>query len=284
MAFLELIKTVGSAFGTLIKPIGGKDTSGNAREIITTAEGDLLTSPFPPKMSAAMGFSTGKGTFIQNSFHFFNTGTGIQKLTAGGYTEQTTGSQRSVVSTSASDTNAAGTGVRKVYISFVTGAGALGAEVVNLNGTTPVNTVSTDIKNINFFCAADVGSTNLSVGTISLKAAAGGGGSTITTIPALETDSDSAVFFTPSDKKLYLDSLLIGTSDSGFAFVKYTNLISGGLSIYREVFNVFLDNNNPTFKMADNIIIVEPNGKLIIEIDPTNNNKIWYLTWSGWLR
>jgi hypothetical protein len=85
------------------------------------------------------------------------------------YTEQTVGAQRSLKSTSASDTNAAGTGARKVKITYdqddVTGPFT---ETVNLNGTTAVTTTATDICFIEMMEVTEVGSTGANVGTISL--------------------------------------------------------------------------------------------------------------------
>lgn len=43
MAFLELIKTIGAAFGTEIKPIGGIDPSSLARGIVTDASGNIVS-------------------------------------------------------------------------------------------------------------------------------------------------------------------------------------------------------------------------------------------------
>lgn len=98
------------------------------------------------------------------------------------YTEQTANAQRSIVSSSANDT-AAGTGARTVTLEYftVTGTGPF-TETITLNGTTPVNTVATDICYIEHLNVATVGSTGSNVGTISLKAATAGGGATIITI------------------------------------------------------------------------------------------------------
>jgi len=61
------------------------------------------------------------------------------------YPNQSVGEQMTIVSTSASDT-AAGTGARTIKLHYINAAGAYVHEIITLNGTTPVNTVATDIR------------------------------------------------------------------------------------------------------------------------------------------
>jgi hypothetical protein len=100
------------------------------------------------------------------------------------YTEQTSNAQRSIVSASANDT-AAGTGARTVLLTYftATGTGPF-TETITLNGTTPVNTVSTTICYIEHLTVVTAGSTGSNVGILSLKAATAGGGATIVTMAA----------------------------------------------------------------------------------------------------
>jgi len=98
------------------------------------------------------------------------------------YTEPTSAAQRSVGSSSASDT-AAGVGARTVRLTYFdnTGAGPF-TEIVTMNGVTPVNTVSTTIRFIEKVDVVTVGSTASNVGTITLFGSTGGGGGTVGTI------------------------------------------------------------------------------------------------------
>jgi hypothetical protein len=109
------------------------------------------------------------------------------------YTEQTTNAQRSIASASTNDT-AAGTGARTVKIEYLdqTGAGPF-TETVTLNGTTYVNTVATNICFIEQITVLTAGSTGSNVGILTLKAATGGGGTTIGTIAAGDTLCVTAV-------------------------------------------------------------------------------------------
>jgi hypothetical protein len=99
------------------------------------------------------------------------------------YTEQTTGAQRSLASSSANDT-AAGTGARQVTITYCNSTLTVRkTETVTLNGTAAVATVNTDICFIEKIVVTSVGSNGSNVGTISLFVNNAGGGGTISTIP-----------------------------------------------------------------------------------------------------
>ena len=98
------------------------------------------------------------------------------------YNEQTSNAQRSIASASANDTSA-GTGARTIKITYYTSAG-LGPyeETVALNGTTPVNTVATNICFIEKMEVITVGSGGTNAGVVTLYVSTGGGGGTIGTI------------------------------------------------------------------------------------------------------
>lgn len=83
------------------------------------------------------------------------------------------GIQMRAVSTSASDT-AAGTGARTVRITYLDANYYTQHETITLNGTTPVNTVATNILRVQDFHVATVGSSDTgSAGDISLTNMAG---------------------------------------------------------------------------------------------------------------
>lgn len=109
-----------------------------------------------------------------------------QAVRASTYTEQTTNGQRSIVSSSAQD-SAAGTGARSLKITYQDeNLSGVKEEIVIPNGTTPVNTVATDICYIEKIDAVETGSAGLSAGNIQLKAAVAGGGATVAQINALD--------------------------------------------------------------------------------------------------
>ena len=82
------------------------------------------------------------------------------------------GIQLKVVSSSASDT-LLGTGARQVLLHYLNSAYIERSETLNLNGTTPVNTVATDITRIQNMHVLTVGSNGVAVGNISLTNLAG---------------------------------------------------------------------------------------------------------------
>lgn len=121
--------------------------------------------------------------------------------------EQTTNAQRSIVSSSASDT-AAGTGARTVEITYLTAAGAGPfTETLTLNGTTPVNTVATNICYVESIAVKTVGSNESNVGTLSLKATTGGGGATIMSMTAGDNRTLHTLRYVPAGSDIYITSV-----------------------------------------------------------------------------
>ncbi len=77
------------------------------------------------------------------------------------------GEQMTIVSTSVNDT-AGGTGVQSVDVMYLDDSGNVQTEVRALNGTTPVNTVVTNIRFINAFHSEATGTGGMAAGTISI--------------------------------------------------------------------------------------------------------------------
>lgn len=141
------------------------------------------------------------------------------------YTEQTTNAQRSIASASALDT-AAGTGAQQVTIIYYTSTGSGPfTEVVTLNGTAYVNTVSTNICFIEDIKVSRVGSTGANAGIITLKAATAGGGATIWTIAAGNNQTFGAHHYIPLGKTCNITG--ISCSHSG------TTVGSGGVFVMK---------------------------------------------------
>lgn len=113
------------------------------------------------------------------------------------YTEPSTNAQRSLSSSSVSDISA-GTGARTARITYLdsTGNGPF-TEDVTLNGTTPVDTVATNICFIESMEVLTVGSTGNNVGIIRLFAATGGGGGIVWSVAAADNKTFSAHHYVP---------------------------------------------------------------------------------------
>lgn len=111
------------------------------------------------------------------------------------------GIQMQVVSTSANDT-AAGTGVRTLLIHYLDANYAVQSESVTMNGTTPVNTVATNILRVQEMHVFTLGSGVAAAGTITLKNTA----ATVTyaSIDIAFNRSRNAVYTIPAGKTGYL--------------------------------------------------------------------------------
>lgn len=128
--------------------------------------------------------------------------------------------QMSVVSTSASDT-VAGAGAQKVTIEYLDQNYVEQTETVSLNGTTPVNTVATNILRVNYMYVSQVTSFDISaVGTISLTSV--GGATTYSLILPNNNSSRQAIYTVPAGKHLHINHVQVseGTA-SGAHFTKF---------------------------------------------------------------
>jgi hypothetical protein len=117
------------------------------------------------------------------------------------YTEPSSQAQRSVVSTSANDAYPAGSGARTVRVTFLNSDYALKTEDVNLNGTTPVNTVATDIR---FIENIEVIAGAATVGAIKLMTLINGGGTEIAAISASAYNTQFAHHYVPVGKRCWI--------------------------------------------------------------------------------
>ncbi len=115
--------------------------------------------------------------------------------------EEPAGIQLELVSSSANDTGA-GTGARTIRIVYIDSNGDMQTENVTLNGTTPVNTVATNIAFIQWICVSSAGSNNYPAGNISLRNTAGT--TTYDYIVAGGNQSNRGTFTVPTGHKGYI--------------------------------------------------------------------------------
>jgi len=129
------------------------------------------------------------------------------------YTEPTSAAQRSISSTSASDT-AVGTGARVVRIIYFDGSmNGPFTEDITLNGTTAVNTVATDMQFIESIEVIETGSFGFNLGSILLQSGTGGAGPTIATISPGFGATFWAHHYVPGGKRAVIRNLFWGMSD-----------------------------------------------------------------------
>lgn len=153
----------------------------------------LLTNPILPGSQSGRSF----GYVSTNSTSSF-----VVRATP--YTPPGSDAQRSIRSSSASDTSA-GTGARTVRIVYYN-ASCEGPfeEQVTLNGTSWVNTTNVDIALIEKMEVETCGSNGGNVGTITLNTGTGGGGSAIGTIAASDNITYWAHHYVPVGKTCYI--------------------------------------------------------------------------------
>lgn len=129
--------------------------------------------------------------------------------------------QMRVISSSINDT-AAGTGTQQVTIDYLTEPTSPTlftrfSEIVTLNGTTPVNTIATNISRIERFRVSRVGIGSVSAGNISLQSV--GGASTFERIDAGENINRTCVHFVPNGYQSIITDIKLGTvTDGGVRF------------------------------------------------------------------
>lgn len=118
------------------------------------------------------------------------------------YVEQSANAQRSVVSSDANDDGSpGGTGARTIRITYYDQAMAGPfTEDLTLNGTTPVDTVSSTICFIEKMEVLTVGSQLGNVGTIAMKSTTGGGGSNIGSIAPGDNQTQWCHHYVPAGK------------------------------------------------------------------------------------
>jgi hypothetical protein len=147
------------------------------------------------------------------------------------YTEPSSAQQMSIVSSSTSDA-AAGTGAQTIEILYYDGTGAGPfTETVIMNGTTPVLTVSTNIRFIERLRVLTAGSNGSPVGTISLKNS--GGTNTFGSISIGDNQTSWAHHYVGVNRISLITRIFAGCSAvSGYVFLRqFSVLISNAAEI-----------------------------------------------------
>lgn len=142
-------------------------------------------------------------------------------IEATAYTEPTSGAQRALKSSSASDA-AAGTGARQVRITYYSLAadGTIAGpfvETVTLNGTSAVPTVATNMALIEKMEIVSVGSGGVAAGTITLTVDNAGAGATIGTIAAGARQTLWAHHYVPSKRQCRVTDVAVAGGDAAAA-------------------------------------------------------------------
>ena len=126
-------------------------------------------------VSSPYGYAVSEGEIPgHHALHVFGAASDVDNAiedvwsVGGMYVFPTAAMQMEIVSSSANDT-LAGTGVQKVLIHYLDGSHNEQTEIINMNGTTPVATVATNILRVNSFHSYQVGTGVSAAGIINLR-------------------------------------------------------------------------------------------------------------------
>lgn len=170
----RLDENVGAWLGSTAPTVGQKLMAASVPVVLASDQ-----SPVAVTFATPSSFTGVSGAIVSLGGSTANT---LQVMRATAYTEPASAAQRSMASASANDA-AAGTGARTVRLTYFDGTGAGPfTEIVTLNGTTPVNTVATNIRFIESLVVLTVGSGGANAGIITLFGSTAGGGGTVGTI------------------------------------------------------------------------------------------------------
>lgn len=141
------------------------------------------------------------------------------------YTEPSSAQQMELVSSSASDSSA-GTGSRIVRVIYYDGSmNGPFTEDITMNGTTPVDTVATNIRFIDSIVSLTVGSNGTNVGTISLRNTAGS--QTFGTIAIGDGRTYWGHHYVGVDKKCFIERLILGcTGNNGLVMLRSSEVLT----------------------------------------------------------
>jgi hypothetical protein len=183
------------------------------------------------------------------------------------------GIQMSVVSSSANDT-LAGTGAQKVHIHYLDASYVKHEEVISTNGTTPVNTVATNILRINGLHVVQAGTGGTSAGNISLTSV--GGATTYGYIEAGYNTARQAIYTIPAGKTGYIKHWQASSGTASGAH--FTEFSLRTTSHYGVLWNGVFIASDSVGTLNNNAVMTFP---IPIEVPATADVKVTAISDSG---
>lgn len=160
------------------------------------------------------------------------------------FPNQTVGEQMTLVSTHAQD-SAAGTGAQQVDIHYLTAVGVEAVETVTMNGVTPVNTVATNIRFVQYIHTQRVASLgNVAAGDITIYRT-GDAARVYNVIKAGGNVSLNAHRMVPANKTFYMNHVKADATDNKPISVRlratcdYEGMLTENIFIFNELFELY---------------------------------------------
>jgi hypothetical protein len=186
----------GTNFAQALIPVQNQPTASDGSPQVTTGFSGVPASATPGSVFGYNSTSAAANAVIR----------------AAAYAPPGTNAQRSIVSTSASDAPA-GAGALTVVLTYLNTSMVLKSETLTLNGTTPVNTVGTDIAFVESIVVATTGTAGgANVGTLTLMTGTAGGGTAIASVPAGSGNTEYAAHYVPAGVSCYLVGMSAGSA------------------------------------------------------------------------
>jgi len=270
-------ENVGSWLGSTAPTVGQKTMAASIPVTFASNQSTLnvsITAPASSISGIAVGSKQLGGA----------TAGSLQAVRATTYNEQASDAQRSISSSSGSDTSG-GVGARTIRIDYMTFAGVRLSEIVILNGVTPVNTVATDICYIERLVVETVGSTGANVGSITLFVGIAGGGGTIGVIGVGNLVSGMgdgrslwSHHYVPAGQTAKLATYIIsaesGGSGTNAMFFLRASMLPQGVNAEVVVSDIILTTGPLVRQLAIPIVVVGPSRVVAYGVPGTNNVKL----------
>lgn len=252
-------------------PVAGTDIDGYIRYLNVDASGNLRVVTQTAPSNANNGLNAGYAKLGGGTAGI------LIPILSTTYNEQSSNAQRSISSSSTSDTSA-GTGARTVEITYYTATftGPF-TEIITLNGTSAVNTTNTNICYIESMVVKTVGSGGVNVGTITLFASTGGGGGAVASIGSNtltgstgDTRTLYAHHYIPSGKTCFITGFVVSASGTTSFFLRSRDLATANAA--EKIISDIIPVSSPFERSYGSPIEVVGPARIIAYAIPASNN------------
>jgi len=249
--------------------------------IKATPEGYLMSVNLPFRRAVQCGKIKNLSS-LSKHVHFETGATSETLFSENAFIEQTGEAARSIVSTSTQDTDQTGAGVWKVLLMYQNALFERKTQVINMAGTTPINT-NADVYRVESIIVIDGPGVVVdgiiyagvpAVGTIEMYNSANGAGSMMCSLSVGSWRLESMIIYVPKAHRLIIIGLnSINEQDTTthiYATQKYNSV--GGSAICPEIKHVFSDKNSNL--VSNGYLEIEEGGKFFINYTTTRSGEV----------